>query len=196
MLSSNYSVVPENERKRRTALLLIDLINDFKFEGGDRVADAVTEALPRIEALLKRARQSNAAVIYANDNIGRWRSRFDEVIDHCLRSGSKGKQIVETLLPSKTDYLILKPGHTGFHATPLEILLRELGTENLILAGQLVNSCVFFTAHDAHMRGFELTIASDGVAGLDAEDIPGILEQMEKLFDARILQCEEIRFDE
>lgn len=196
MPSSNYSVVPENEQKRRAALLLIDLINDFRFEGGDRVADAVTEALPRIEALLKGARRAGAAVIYANDNVGRWRSRFDEVIDHCLRPASKGKHIAEALLPSKTDYLILKPGHTGFHATPLEILLRAMGTERLVLAGQLVNSCVFFTAHDAHMRGFDLTIASDGVAGLDAEDVPGILEQMEKVFDARILPCEEIRFDE
>ena len=192
MSQGNYSVMPHDETPRKTALLLIDLINDYEFEGGEKVRQSVERMLPQLELLLERARSSGAAVIYANDNVGRWRSSFDDVIAHATNGGSKAAAIVEALMPRRKDYLVLKPGHSCFHATPLEIILRELRVERLVLTGQLVNSCVFFTAHDAHMRGFELVVPSDAVAAIDDEDIPPTLQQLEKLLHADVRPCAEI----
>lgn len=184
MAHTNFSVVPDGEPKRDTALILIDLINDFDYEGGDRVLSGARQALPAIQRLLRIAPERGWAVIWVNDNFGRWRSRFDEVYDHCTGSKAKGRDLVLSLRPRDEHYLILKPGHSGFHGTPLDPILEELGTETLVLCGLLVNSCVLFTAHEAHMRGFELKIPSDAVIGLDEEDVPQMIGQMEKMFQA------------
>lgn len=62
-----------------------------------------------------------------NDNFGRWRSNFIEVLERCLGCGGDVKTFIEYALPYAEDYLVLKPKHSGFYYTPLELLLRDLG---------------------------------------------------------------------
>src|SRR3954467_12870002 len=99
-------------RRVKTALLLIDFINDFEFEGAERVFPAALEAARASAALKRRAKASGVPVVYCNDNFGRWRSDFHSQLEHCLREGVRGCAIAELLRPEKDDYFVLKPRHS------------------------------------------------------------------------------------
>jgi nicotinamidase-related amidase len=146
------------------ALLLVDVINDFDFPEGDALAQLAAPAVPNIEALAARARAADVPVIYVNDNFGHWRSDFRSTITRCSDPSRRGSPLVRRLLPELEDYFVLKPMHSGFFQTPLELLLDELETRALILCGFATNSCVAFTAHDAHMRGFRVVVPEDTTA--------------------------------
>jgi len=95
-----------------------------------------------------------------NDNFGRWKSDFRRTVEHCARRG-RGRDVVELLRPEETDYFVLKPKHSGFFSTTLETHLRYLEAQTLILTGIAGNFCVLFTASDAYMRDFNLSVPSD-----------------------------------
>src|SRR5689334_17716312 len=138
------------------ALLLIDWINDLEFDGGDRLLPHALAAAKATAALRKRAKQAGVPVIYCNDNFGKWRSDFRATLEHVLHNQVRGRPIAELLKPDDDDYFVLKPKHSGFHSTTLEVLLEHLGARTLILTGIAGNFCVLFTAHDAYMRDYRL----------------------------------------
>jgi len=146
------------------ALLIIDMINDLEFPGGDELLEPAVAAAERIAALKQRAHAAGVPVIYANDNFGRWQSDFHDVVRHVLEDGVRGRPLAERLAPGARDYFVLKPKHSAFFATPLETLLQYLGTTRLILTGVTTNQCILFTAGDAHMRDLRLYVPADCVA--------------------------------
>src|SRR5918999_997811 len=150
-----------------TALLILDLISDFEFEDGDKLARAARRIVANISKLSQRARSAGVPVIYVNDNRGRWRSDRSELIERCCRPDSRGRKLVERLAPGDDDYFIFKPKHSGFFATPLAALLEHLGARTLILTGVTIEQCVLFTAIDAYVRDYELVVPRDCVAGLN-----------------------------
>ena len=152
------------------ALLLIDWINDLEFAGGDKLLPPALAAAKYTAALRKRAKQAGVPVIYCNDNFGRWRSDFRTLLEHVLHDDVRGKPIAELLTPDENDYFVLKPKHSGFHSTTLEVLLAHLGAHTLILTGIAGNFCVLFTAHDAYMRDFKLVVPRDCLASEDEAD--------------------------
>jgi nicotinamidase-related amidase len=180
--------------KADVALLLIDVINDMEFEGG---AELLQHALPmaqKIAALKERARQHGIPTIYVNDNFGKWRSDFKRTLEHCLKE-CRGRPVAELLLPNEEDYFVLKPKHSGFFSTTLEILLEYLEVKTLILTGIAGNNCVLFTANDAYMRDFRLVVPADCVASIAEEDNEDALQQMEKVLKADISPSTELDFD-
>src|ERR1051325_9903994 len=96
--SDLHGSAPDNAR---VALLLIDVINDLEFEGGEKLLKHALPAARRIAALKARARERRIPVIYANDNFGRWRSDFGQVVEVCLYDGVRGQPIVELLKPDE-----------------------------------------------------------------------------------------------
>ena len=155
----------------RVALVIIDMINAFDFQGADAMLPRALAAARAIAALKQRARNSGVPVVYVNDNFGRWRSDFRSILEHCLRDGVPGKPIAELLRPDPEDYFVLKPKHSGFQFTTLDVLLEHLGAQTLVLTGVAGNFCVLFTAHDAYMRDYHLVVPSDCVASqTEAED--------------------------
>lgn len=153
----------------KPAVLLIDVINAFNFEGCEPIVAAAKQAAPAIRALADKARTQGVPVIYANDNFGQWRSDFKSTLEACAAPDKPGHEITEQLRPQEGDYFVLKPMHSAFYATPLELVLRELGVDSLILAGFATDLCVLFTAHDAHMRGFGLSLPEDCTASNSPE---------------------------
>ena len=151
-----------------TALLILDMISDFDFEGGAKLSRAALPVAKRIARLKDRAARAGIPAIYVNDNVGRWRSDFAAVFRHCARPGSRGAQIARQIAPGPNDYCILKPKHSGFFATALATLLEYLGSRRLILTGSTSDQCVLFTANDAYVRDFELQIPRDCLAGESA----------------------------
>ena len=79
------------------ALLVLDMISDFRFEGGDAIARATLPVARRIARLAERARRARVPVIFVNDNLGRWRSDLPAIVRHCARAGSKGAAILDVL---------------------------------------------------------------------------------------------------
>ena len=166
------------------ALLLIDWINDLEFEGGERLLAQALVAARATAELRNRAKRTGIPVIYCNDNFGKWRSDFRSLLDHVLHDDVRGRPIGELLKPDQHDYFVLKPKHSGFHSTTLEVLLKHLGATTLILTGIAGNFCVLFTAHDAYMRDFDLLVPGDCTASEEPSDNRHALEHMAKLCKA------------
>jgi len=178
-----HGYVPDNAG---AALLLIDVINDFEFSGGDALLKLALPVGKNIAHLKRQAKSAGIPAIYVNDNFGRWQSDFRKIVSHCRNEKTKGKPFVELLLPEEDDYFVLKPKHSGFYSTTLDLLLKHLTATNLILTGIAGNNCVLFTANDAYMRDFKLFIPSDCVVSLTEEENRYALMQMEKVLKANI----------
>ena len=181
--------VPDNAG---AALLLIDVINDFEFEGG---AELLQQALPvgrNIAELKRRAKQHGIPVIYVNDNFGKWQSDLNKIVSHCLEDGVRGEPFVKLVVPDEDDYFVLKPKHSGFYCTSLELVLEHTGARSLILAGIAGNNCVLFTANDAYMRDFKLFVPGDCSVSISPEDNEHAFEQMAKVLKADIRPAPEL----
>ncbi len=182
--------------KSEVALLLIDVINDLEFEEGK---DLLAFALPmaeRLADLKRRAREAGIPIIYVNDNFGKWQSNFGNLIEHVIEEDTTGRPIAERLLPhEEDDYFVLKPKHSGFYSTTLDVLLDYLKVSTLILTGIAGNICVLFTANDAYMRDFHLMIPSDCVVSNTEEENARALDQMRSVLKADITPSTEIDFD-
>jgi nicotinamidase-related amidase len=168
--------------KSKAALLLIDVINDFDFPEGEELLRLAMPAGKNIAALKKRAKATGIPAVYVNDNFGRWQSDFKKIVAHSRNA--RGKDFVEMVLPDEHDYFVLKPKHSGFYSTSLQLVLTHLGAEHLILTGIAGNNCVLFTANDAYMRDFKIFIPSDCVVSNTEEENLHALKQMETVLKA------------
>ena len=168
------------------ALLLTDVINDLEFEGGEVLAQYALPAAKKIAALKERASRAGIPTIYVNDNFGKWRSDFKKLVAHVIDDQTRGGPIAELLRPQPEDYFVLKPKHSGFFSTSLDLLLQHLGAETLILTGWASDICILFTASDAHMREYDLVIPGDCVASEDPEENERVLELMHRVQEANI----------
>jgi nicotinamidase-related amidase len=168
------------------ALVLIDVINDLEFPGGDRLLEPAVAAAERMAELKRRAREARIPVIYANDNFGRWRSDFREVVDHVLRDGVRGRPLAELLEPDDDDYFVLKPKHSAFFATTLDTLLEYLGVDRLVLAGITGDICILLTGADAYMRDLRLYVPADCTASIDPGDNRRALDYIARVFHADV----------
>ena len=166
------------------ALLLVDVINAMEFEGGQRLAEAALPAARRLAELRREARELGIPVIYANDNFGKWRSDFREVVDHAL-DDVPGRPIAELLEPDEDDYFVLKPKHSAFYATTLDVLLKYLGTRRLVVGGFSGDVCVLFTAGDAYMRDLQVHVPADCVASVHEEENRRALAYMRRVLEVR-----------
>lgn len=178
----------------RAALLVIDMINAFDFEGAQAMFPRVLAAAKATAALKKRARQARVPVVYVNDNFGKWRSDFRTLLAHCLQGNERAKAVAELLKPDEDDYFVLKPKHSGFQFTTLDVLLQYLGAETLVLTGVAGNFCVLFTAHDAYMRDFHLVVPRDCVASQTPADDRYALEHMATVTKADTRPSSDIDF--
>jgi len=150
--------------KSRVALLIIDMISDYRFEEAPQMLPRLGPVIRRIAALKGKARTNGIPAIYVNDNFGRWQSDFAGLVKYCTTPDQPGAELVRQLAPEKDDYFILKPRHSGFYASSLETLLENMGAHRLILTGISSHQCVLFTANDAYVREYELKIPRDCIA--------------------------------
>jgi nicotinamidase-related amidase len=174
------------------ALLLIDVINDLNFAQADALLIQARPMAQRLVLLKREASSLGIPVIYVNDNFGKWKSDFRHTVEHCCADGSRGRNISRALVPEAYDYLVLKPKHSGFYATTLDVLLEYLKVDTLIVSGIAANICVLFTANDAYMRDYRLFVPSDCVASNTAEATEYSLRQMKTILKADIRPSTEI----
>lgn len=172
------------------ALLIIDMINDFKFGYGPVLAEKALTMSDSILKLKKQFKQQNRPVIYINDHYNLWQANLPRLIDHC--SNKQSEPILKKLAPLEDDYFLIKPKHSAFYNTSLETLLRELSINTLVLTGIAGNICVLFTANDAYMRGYQLIIPSDCIASNDSRDNEYALLMMKNVLKAHLFTTNEM----
>jgi nicotinamidase-related amidase len=172
------SSVAEDRAVHATVLLIIDMLSDWTFPDADALIGPAAAIAPAIAALKARCREAGVPVIYANDNQGRWRSDFRQVLEKALDCGGTPREIAEALKPDADDYFILKPKHSAFFSTPLELLLQHLQADRLILTGVATDQCIVSTAHDARMRDYEVVVAADCTATQSTERQQRALAQL------------------
>jgi nicotinamidase-related amidase len=177
------------------AVLVVDMISDFDFDGGNKLFDQAVKVAENISDLKSRATSSGVPVIYVNDNFGKWNEDFGTYVENTMNRSRKGQAIGEILKPEKNDLFILKPQRSGFYATALGVLLLSMDVSKIIITGVTTDICVLFTAHDAYMRGYHVQVPSDCSAAVETEDHDHALNFLKRVADANINPSGEIEFE-
>ncbi|MBC7222569.1 cysteine hydrolase [Candidatus Bipolaricaulota bacterium] len=153
----------------KSAVLVVDMQNDFVHEKGALRVPAAAATVEPIRALLERARRAEAHVIYTQD----WHELDDPEFriwpKHCV-AGTWGAEIVAELAPKPGEPRVKKTTYDPFYLTELEDLLREHGVKELVIVGTVANICVLHAAGSAALRGFRVVVPKDGVSALSEFD--------------------------
>ncbi|WP_231639170.1 cysteine hydrolase family protein [Sphingomonas profundi] len=190
------AIAPARDRSGgRTALLIVDMINDLDFVGSRTMRRDAVRIAATIADLRRLAAARDVPVVFINDNFGQWHSERTRLVEHARRPGSQGRAIVDQLEPDAEDFFVIKPQFSGFYATNLPVLLPKLGVRRLILTGLATDICVLFTAADAHMRDYDMWVPRDCVAGTNPERDRWALELMRQSMAAEVRPTSELTLD-
>ncbi len=184
------------EPKAETALLLVDLVTDFKFEDGDALWEETSSIIQPVAELAAQARAAGLPVVYVNDIYGNWREDFERQVSRIMKSSERGRQVIRDIQPAGSDYYILKPQRSGFYETPLAVLLSSLEVSSLIIAGITTDICVLFTAHDAYMRGYSVSVPPDCTAAVSNSYKSEALKLMQRVADVEVRLSTELTISE
>lgn len=177
-----------------TALLLIDFINDFDFDGAEALVRPALVAAQATARLKRRAKAAGVPAVYVNDNFGHWSGDFQTIVTYCSTKSPASQEIASILLPESDDRIVVKPKNSAFFDTGLGTLLDQLGAKRLILTGLVTDNCILFTANDAHLREYDLAIPSDCVAAKDSKSGTRALKYMAENLHAAIGPGRGVRF--
>ena len=166
-------------------LLLVDFINPLDFPGGEQLAPHAVEAARATAALKEKLAQEDVVAIYANDNYGVWQSDFHSLVSTCLGMEGPTGEMARLLYPQARDLTLLKPRHSAFYASPLELLLDEMQARELVICGLATDICVQLTAMDAFLREYPVWVPADCTAAESPEAKAASLAYM-----AGVLHCD------
>jgi nicotinamidase-related amidase len=172
----------------RTALVVVDMLNPYDFEDAEKLAHSVEQTIEPISALIQRAGKAGVPVIYVNDNYGDWNSSQEELARRAV--DGERPDLVEPLLPPDGSKFVLKARHTIFYGTPLDHLLHEEEIEKLVLVGQVTEQCILYSALDAYVRHYGVTVPPDAVAHIHEDLGEAALTMMERNMDADLAPSE------
>ncbi|RMG60026.1 MAG: cysteine hydrolase [Deltaproteobacteria bacterium] len=177
------------EKRDGQALVIIDMLNDFVLEGAPLEVPKTREILPSLKRRISLARRRKEPVIYVCDSHAPNDREFARYgwPPHAVR-GTEGAKVVKEIAPREGDVIVEKKTYSGFFRTRLDRVLREMGVKTLHLAGCVTNICVLFTASDAVLRGYDVVVDENLVAGLDEESHRFALDQMEKVLGATVVR--------
>ncbi len=173
---------------KKEALLVIDMLNDFVLPGAPLEVPETRKVIKNIQREIKAARAAGKPVIYVCDTHAPDDKEFRKFgwPAHAVK-GTKGAEVVEELRPSTGDIVIAKTTYSGFYQTTLEETLRKLGVDGLRLTGCVTHICILFTASDAVLRDYTVTVVEDGVAGITKEDHDAALRIMKNVMGVNIV---------
>lgn len=151
------------------ALIIIDMLNDFVNENAPLKVPGIEKTIPAISRAIEVADKNSYPVIYLCDRHEKDDEEFDYFPPHAIK-GTDGAEIIEELGPRRRDTILYKKYYSGFFHTDLEKTLQDLDTKKIIICGCVINICVLFTAADAFMRGYGVSVIEDGLASFNEED--------------------------
>lgn len=172
----------------KEALLIIDMLNDFVLKGAPLEVPGTRKIVQNIKREINKARAEGNPVIYVCDTHAQDDKEFFKFgwPTHAVK-GTKGAEVVDELKPRKGDFIIQKSSYSGFYNTDLDETLKRLGIDSLRLTGCVTNICVMFTASDAVLRDYKVTVVEDSVAGLTKEDHDAAIRIMKNVLGVTIV---------
>jgi nicotinamidase-related amidase len=168
----------------KTAVIIADMLNSYDHEDAEPLVESVKEQLPGIVDLRRRAEEAGALVVYVNDNHDSWEAGREELIEKAMNG--EHPELVEPIAPREPVPFLAKGRHSAFYQTALDHLLSQAEIERLVLAGQVTEQCVLYTALDAYIRGYEMVVPPDAVAHIDGELAQAALKMMESNMHAEL----------
>jgi nicotinamidase-related amidase len=175
----------------RTALIVVDMLNSYEHADAEQLTRSVERVLPTMTSLIERASEEAALTIYVNDNFGSWTSNRDELVQTAL--AGQHRHLVEPIAPTDDTLFVVKARHSAFYQTPLEYLLGEEDVERIVLAGQVTEQCILYSALDAYIRGLAVAIPRDAVAHIHEDLADASLRMMELNMDAEVTDAKDVR---
>ncbi|MBJ7330281.1 MAG: cysteine hydrolase [Solirubrobacteraceae bacterium] len=171
----------------KSALIVIDMLNRYDHEDAEPLRASVREVTPVLADLIESASAQDALVVYVNDNHGDWTAGRSAIARDAL--AGRAPELVEPIVPGPQTPFLVKARHSAFYATQLEYMLREQGVERVVLTGQVTEQCVFYTALDAYVRHFGVTVPRDAVAHIHGDLAEAALRMMESNMRADIVDA-------
>ena len=171
------------------AVAVIDMLNPYEHEDAEPLIESARAAVPSIASLVAAAAAKDAFVFYVNDNHGDWTAHRERLIEMAM--AGRAPELIEPIRPGPEVPFIAKARHSIFYGTQVEYMLRSQGIEKLILAGQVTEQCILYSALDAYVRHFEIKLARDCVAYIDPELGDAALRMMESNMRADVLSTPE-----
>ncbi len=164
---------------KRTAVLVIDMINDFCKPGGRMVLPGYETLVPYQLAVIEAARQAGVPVIWIRDSHRRNLRRDREMLKRTphAEEGSWGTEVIEDLGAPPDEFVVLKPRYSAFFQTDLDLILKDMTVDQLVIFGVVTNICVRSTVHDGFFLGYEIVVPRDCCAAT------GPREQESSLYD-------------
>lgn len=176
-----------------TALVVVDMQNDFVSPGGALVVPDAAATVPVIRDLLEGARAAGARVFFTQDSHTPGDMEFPIWGEHVLE-GTWGWQIVEALAPSPGERVIRKLRYDGFFGTSLDHELRLADVRAVVVCGTVANICVLHTAGSAALRGYRVVVPVEAISALTPFDMQAALRQVTFLYRGTLVSASGLRF--
>lgn len=177
-------------KAEKTAILVVDMLNDFVT--GALKCDRGLAIVPNVKRLLDGAREKNVAVIFCND-------AHIKGVDHELKlwgdhaiAGTYGAEVIPELGLCDSDFVVPKRRYSGFFRTDLELLIRELSIENVVMTGLHTHMCVRHTSADAYCLGYNVIVASDATDSFTEQDYVYGIDYLKTVYGAKVFTVDEL----
>jgi nicotinamidase-related amidase len=171
-----------------TAMIIVDMQNDFVKSDGNLVVPTAAETVPNIQKLLQDVRKAQIPVAYTQDTTYADDPEFDIWPEHCLIN-TWGWEIIRELKPEAGDLVCPKSRYDGFYGTWLEHFLSYVwNVKHLIIVGTVSNICVLHTAASAGLRWFHVIIPANGISALTEFDQAMTLRQVTSLYAGDVVK--------
>ena len=168
------------------ALIINDMENDFVDEKGALRVDTAIDCVEPIKKLKAKMKKEGAPVIYVCDTHFKGDKEFEKWGSHTV-DGTWGAAVIDELAPDENDFVIKKWRYSAFFATPLDMLLRQLQVDTIVLTGVLTDVCIQHTAADAYFRGFKTVVPRSCTATISDERKEYALNFIKQMYDAEIV---------
>ena len=160
-----------------TALIVIDMLNRYEHDDAEPLIESVRQTLPAMSELAGRARERDIPLIYVNDNYEDWTATRDELCRRAL--DGPHRSLIEPILPPADAPFLTKARHSIFYETQLEYILRHIRIERVVLIGQVTEQCILYSALDAYVRHYAITVPRDAVAHIHPDLADAALRMMQ-----------------
>jgi nicotinamidase-related amidase len=173
----------------KTALLIVDMLNPYDHEDAEALVPNVERVIEPMAELIDRGRCEGVDLVWVNDNYGDWSASGKDLVDSALNG--ERPDLIEPIIPPDDEDFIVKARHSVFYTTPLDYMLGQRDIDHIVLAGQVTEQCILYSALDAYVRHFEVTVPADAVAHIDEDLARAALKMMEENMDAEITSCDQ-----
>jgi nicotinamidase-related amidase len=165
------------------------MLNPYDHEDAEELADHVARAVGPLSELIASANEADAHLVYVNDNYGDFSASRHDLAARAL--DGRRPDLVEPIVPPEHVDFLSKVRHSAFYSTTLDYLLQSRGVKTVVLAGQVTEQCILYTALDAYVRHFDIRVPRDAVAGIDEELAEAALEMMRRNMHVSVIPAAE-----